>query len=338
MRLIFTPALILLLLQPALAQRNLEVGLATGSTIFHGDLGNTKGPVQWQSARPAMQITFRDFLNNPKRYITRAIDVEARMGWYRLGYEEADMIKGVEVRDLRNYRRGLGFRTDLFGASGHVVLNAYREPYQPLFQQRFFMYFHVGLGVYYGRPRADLFNGDINIDNRYHYWGDGTVRDAPRGTPEEETNIIERDGSYETDLYDWVTESGSMRDEGGSSSRFSPWHIGIPMGGGVRYMLTRQLSVGIEFTYIGFFSDMLDGVSGDYVTDAELEAAYPNDPERQALARYISDPTGWGSNGVEGPVTSRRGNPLLNDAFSFIGMELSYKFKRKPTRRSFVTL
>lgn len=320
------------------AQRNLEVGVSGGVTHFYGDLGNIDGPVQWNSTRQAMQVTFRDFLNNPKRYVTRALDIEGRIGWYRIGYEESDMVRGLAVNELRNYRRGLGFRNDLFGASGHLVLNAYREPYQPLFQQRFFLYFHVGLGIYHGRPKADLFSGDIDIANRYHFWSDGTVRDAPRGTPEDEANIIERDGRYETDLYDWLTESQTQGGEYAGRRRPSPWNIGIPMGCGMHFMLTKQVSLGIEFTYISFFTDMLDNVSSKYATYAEIEAAYPNDPAKQELARYISDPTGWGTNGVEGPQTSRRGNPALPDAFSFMGVELSYKFKRRPARRSFVLL
>ena len=121
------------------------------------------------------------------------------MSWFRTGYEERDPIKGVEYNELRNYKRGLGFRNDLFGMSGHLVLNAYREPYQPLFQQRFFMYFHIGLGVYYGRPKADLFNGSADTLNRYHFWDDGTVRDGEE-LPGSSANVIERDGKYETCL------------------------------------------------------------------------------------------------------------------------------------------
>jgi hypothetical protein len=318
----------------AQGQRNLEVGLSSGATLFHGDLGNYDGPVQWNSVRPGMQVTFRDFLNNKKRYVTRSLTTEARLSWFRVGYDETAMISGMGVRDLRNYRRGLSFRNDLLGASGHLVLNAYREPYQPLFYQRFFMYFQVGIGVYHGRPKADLFRGDIDLANRYYWWGDGTVRDAPRGTPD--ANIIERDGKYETDLYDWVTESSVGSDGVGRSRRPSPWHVAVPMGFGIRYMITKQISIGAEFSYYMFTNDMVDNVSDRYATWDEIQRAYPNDPVRQELAAYISDPTGWGSDGTESIRTSPRGNPGLLDSFSYINFEVSYKFKRKPGRRSYV--
>lgn len=320
------------------AQRNLEVGIASGVTHYYGDLGNYDGAMQWNSARPGITVTFRDFLNNKRRYVTRALTTEARISWFRTGYEERDPIKGMEYNELRNYHRGLGFRNDLFGMSGHIVLNAYREPYQPLFKQRFFMYFHIGLGVYYGRPKADLFNGSPDTLNRYYFWDDGTVRDAPRGTPANQANEIERDGKYETDLYEWQTEGGDGAGESGRRYRVSPWHVAVPMGVGVRYMLTRQVSLGMEFSYIMFTDDLIDDVSDRYATYGEIDATYPGDRNKQTMARYVSDPTGDGTDGTRGIYTSPRGNPGLLDAISFLNFEVSYKFKRSPGRRTFISL
>lgn len=332
------PTLLLsfLLLLAAHGQRNLEIGMATGVVHYYGDLGNYDGNVQWNSARPGVTLTFRDFLNNKKRYITRALTTEARLSWFRVGYDERAPIKGMEYSELRNFKRGLNFRNDLIGASGHIVLNAYREPYQPLFQQRFFMYFHVGVGVYYGRPKADLFNGSLDSLNRYHFWDDGTVRNGPEGDPD--AQVIERDGKYETDLYEWQTEGGIGAGESGRRYRISPWHIGIPVGAGVRYMVTKQMSVGVEMTYIMFTNDHIDDVSDRYSTYDEIDAAYPGDTRAQQLARYISDPTGYGTNGTTSYITSRRGNPGLLDTISFVSFEVSYKFKRGAGRRSFLSL
>jgi hypothetical protein len=318
------------------AQRHLEVGIASGVTNYYGDLGNYDGAMQWNSTRPGVSITIRDFLNNNKRYITRSLTTEARFSWFRTGYDERAEIKGMAWQDLKNLRRGLGFRNDLFGMSGHLVLNAYRQPFQPLFEQRFFMYFHIGLGAYYGRPKADLFNGDIDPANRYYFWDDGTVRSAPEGT--QGAQVIQRDGKYETDLYEWQTEGGIGAGEQGRRYRLSPWHIAVPLGAGLRYMVTKQVSVGMEFSYVMFMDDHIDDVSDRYATYTEIDAAYPGDAAKQQLARYISDPTGRGSDGTLSFKTSRRGNPGLLDTISFLSFEVSYKFKRNAGRRSFFTL
>ena len=322
---------------PSLAQRNLEIGVVANVNHYHGDLGNYDAAMQWNGLRPGMQITFRDFLNNPKRYVTRSLTAEARLSWFRVGYDERAMISGKDVSELKNYGRGLSFRNDLIGASGHLVLNAYREPYQPLFQQRFFMTFQIGLGVYHGRPKADLFRGDVAIANQYHSWSTGELGDAPEGTPG--ANVVQRDGKYETDLYSWVTEGGAGRQESGRTYRISPWHIGVPMGMGIRYMLSKQLSLGMEFSYIMFTDDLIDDVSDRYATFDEIDATYVGDPVNQELARYISDPTGRGTNGTINPLyTSNRGNPGLLDSISFLSVEVSYKFKRRPGRRSYVSI
>lgn len=319
---------------PAVAQRNLEVGLSSGLTHYYGDLGNWDGAVQWNSVRPAMAITFRDYFNNPKRYITRAITMETRLSWHRIGYNEVQPTNGLSGLELRNFRRGLNFRNDLFGVSTHLVMNMYREPYQPLMKQRFFAYCYIGVGLFYGRPKGDLFRGEQDLGNRYYYWDDGTIRDQPRGSAH--GNIIEQDGTYETDLTRWVTE-GESRGEQAVSQRPSPWHVGFPMGFGLRYLVTKKVSVGMEFSYYTFLTDMLDAVSDRYATYSEIGKTY-SDSTQQYLARYISDPTGWGTDGTTSYRTSRRGNPALPDAFSYFMVEVSYKFKRSPARRSFVSL
>lgn len=321
--------------QPVSAQRNLEVGLAVGGDHFSGDLGNWDGAVQWNGIRPAMSITFRDYLNNPKRYITRALTTETRLSWHRLGYNEVDPTGGKSGIELRNYRRGLNFRNDLFGISQHLVLNMYREPFQPLYEQKFFAYSFIGVGLFYGRPKADLFNGSQDLSNRYFFWEDGTVRDKPRG--DVSGQVVGQDGNYETDLYDWATEGNGLGQEAKVLDKPSPWHVGIPVGLGIRYMVTRELAVGAEFSYYMFFTDLLDGVSDRYATYDEIGKMYA-DSTQQYLARYISDPTGWGSNGKAGKFTSRRGNPGLPDSFSYFTFEISYKFKRNGVRRSYVSL
>ncbi|MCB0794914.1 MAG: hypothetical protein KDB88_09265 [Flavobacteriales bacterium] len=318
------------------AQRNLEVGMSQGITHYYGDLGNVEGPVQWNSMRPGMSITFRDYLNNKKRYVTRSLTTETRLSWFRIGYNEAAPTQGLSGMDLKNFRRGLNFRTDLYGLSTHLVLNAYREPYQPLFKQKFFAYFYVGIGIFYGRPKADLFRGGEDPANQYYFWEDGTIRDAPRGS--DNANIVEQDGRYETDLYSWVTEGSSAAGEGTTLEKTSPWHVAVPLGAGIRYMVTRKVSLGIEFAYYSFFTDKLDDVSDRYATYDEIDATYADDPVSQQLARYISDPTGWGTTGTIEPRTSPRGNPALPDGLSYLSIEVSYKFKRKPSRRSFVSL
>lgn len=285
-----------------------------------------------------MAITFRNFFNNKRGYATRSITMETRLSWHRLGYDETKPVGGLEGKYLRNYGRGLSFRTDLIGASAHLVLNAFDNPFKPMAKQTIYGFFFVGVGVFYGQPRADLFRGSQNIDNRYHYWSDGTVRNQAESTGA--GTIIERDGTFETNLREWNTEGQGIAGENGKVDKpYSAWNIGFPMGFGVRVALSKRVKFSAEYSYYAFLTDYLDDVSKSYTTYDQIAANFPNDPVAQELAAYISDPTNKGTNGEAGPpYTSARGNPDMKDSFSYISMEINYSFKRKPKRRTFVSL
>jgi hypothetical protein len=46
------------------------------------------------------------------------------------------------------------------------------------------------------------------------------------------------------------------------------------------------------------------------------------------LWHYTSPiPTGYGNSGYPGPATSRRGNPAKKDAYSYLNVEIAYKFE-----------
>jgi len=313
----------------AKAQNSFEIGISGGATNYFGDLGNEPW-IQTTSTRPGAAITFRNFLGSPSigGYLYSPLSVEFRLSWNRLEYDEAMPIGSRQGFELRNYGRGIGFRNDLFGSAVHVTYTFYENPRTPLHQQHAAFFVFAGVGAYYGKPKADLFRGDIDLANRYYFWPDGTIRDVPHeGQGSNQGNVIEKDGVYETDLSEWMTEGNATSGEGKKTSPYKFINIGFPMGVGLRYGLSKKLTLSTEFGYYIFLTDWLDDVSDAYPTYAEINQNFPNDPVKQALALYISDPTGYGNSGYPGPATSRRGNPAEKDAFSYINLELAYKFE-----------
>mgnify|MGYP001826418532 CR=1 FL=1 len=312
----------------ASAQQSFQVGIGTGITHFYGDLGN-EPVVQWGSTQPGVSVTIRNFLPKPASGLAYypAFNVELRFTWNRLQYDETKPIGSQTGFDLRNYGRGLGFRNDLFGASIHGTYTFYQNKSVPLHMQGPALFVFGGVGMFYGKPKADLFMGSIDMANRYYFWFDGTVRDAPQESGQ--GNIIQKDGVYETNLADWMTEGAGYKSEPSNSSPYNFMNVGFPVGFGIRQGLTPQITLSMDFGYYFFLTDFLDDVSDAYPTYAEINANFPNDPVKQALALYISDPTGWGTNGYPGPATSRRGNPVYKDAFTFINLEVAYTFRMR---------
>lgn len=317
---------------PALSQHRLDLGISAGTTNYFGDLGNDEF-LNRSSMSPGVAVTLRNIIapNELSGMKYSAFNIEARLSWHRIQYDETNPIQNRSGFELRNYGRGLNFRNDILGFSTHFSYTYFPNRRLPLHKQSLALFAYTGIGVYYGRPRADLFRGSVDIRNRYYFWEDGTTRDAPESSGN--GNEIEKDGEYETDLIDWRTEGqGSFDETNPSRKMYSPWHIGVPVAGGFRYGLNKRITLSMEFGYYKFFTDYLDDASKSYATYKQIEQQFQEDPVKQELAKYISDPTGLGTDGSVGPRTSRRGNPDISDSYSFISLEFAYSINWSPRK------
>jgi hypothetical protein len=322
---ITTIFILLLTVTAVMAQRTANISYGTGVVNYIGDLGNEKN-FAFSSANIGMEVTVRDFLNNPEKshVLNRPFGVEARFSWHRLQYDETTPLGGKQGDQLRNYHRGLSFRNDIFGISSNATYTFYANKYRPLYKQKFALFILAGVGAFYGVPKADLFNGKADASNRYYFWNDGTVRDVDERTGMK-GNIIKKDGIYETKLPDWHTEGQGTSAETSSKKPYSTLNIGFPLGVGVRYGLNKNITFSAELDYYYFITDYLDDVSDRYATYDELAASFP-DAKQYELSKYITDPTGYGSSGEINVATSPRGNPTLKDAYTFFSIEVAYKF------------
>lgn len=314
-----------------LTAQSLNLGISSGITNYFGDLGNDEF-FQASSTRPGVAVTLRNLIQ-PYQLSGMSysrLNLETRISWHRIGYDETQPIGERKGPQLRNYGRGLSFRSDVIGFSSHVSYTYFPNRRLPLHKQHAVMFFFAGIGVYHARPKADLFRGKTDLKNRYYFWSDGNVHDVPESVGG--GNIIQKDGVYETDLLSWKTEGEGYSGENYSTTKLSPWHIGFPVGFGFRYGLNKKLNFSVEFGYYKFLTDYLDDVSKAYPTYEQISNMYPGNVEKQALAKYISDPTGLGNGGIAGPATSPRGNPKITDSYSFINLEISYNIKWHPER------
>lgn len=310
------------------AQRHVDVGLSGGITNFFGDLGNERGRIPYTSTNMGFALTARNFLNNPQRSGVqyKPLSVEARVSFHRIGYDEALPVGDMYGSKLRNYFRGINFRNDIIGASAHISYTLYPNKYRSLYKQKFCFFGFAGVGAFYSNPKADLFRGSIDLANRYYAWNDGTLRDAPQSSGH--GNIMQRDGVYETNLMDWRTEGQGDDSETGKRPMYTKINVGFPVGFGTRYGLSRAVTLSAEVSFYYFLTDYLDDVSSRYATTTEIARNFPDDPVKQKLAAYISDPTGRGTDGtLLTPPTSRRGNPKYSDIYSYISLEVAYRFQ-----------
>jgi hypothetical protein len=100
---------------------------------------------------------------------------------------------------------------------------------------------------------------------------------------------------------------------------YSLTQAAIPFGGGVKFVITDNLHLGLEVGFRKLFTDYLDDVSTTYVDPADLLAA------RGQLAvdmSYRGDDVG---NPVYPAKGAGRGGPNHNDTYYFTGLHLTYR-------------
>jgi len=119
---------------------------------------------------------------------------------------------------------------------------------------------------------------------------------------------------------EWV-ELQPLGTEGQGSAEYSDREkynlnqISIPFGGGLKYALNKQWSVGIEAGLRKTFTDYLDDVSKTYV-------------ERDVISNRAEEVV-YGSAGNSFNAGDIRGSPSAKDWYAFTGLTLSYTFVSK---------
>lgn len=123
-------------------------------------------------------------------------------------------------------------------------------------------------------------------------------------------------------------KNGTRRWLHGYQTELTPYkldQVSIPLGGGIKFAVTRNVSLGWEFRFNKTFTDYIDDVSGNYIDRETLLARRGNKAVELA---YRGGETSHGSPDYPAGGTMR-GNPKTKDWYYFSGITLSYRlFKR----------
>lgn len=109
----------------------------------------------------------------------------------------------------------------------------------------------------------------------------------------------------------------------GYIEKYKRTQISIPLGGGIKYNMNEEWTLGVEIGLRKTFTDYLDDVSGFYVNYNELLVG--NGSEAAALSDRFDEFTGTEPRIFEsGKVV--RGNPAYKDWYMFVNLTVSYNF------------
>ena len=103
--------------------------------------------------------------------------------------------------------------------------------------------------------------------------------------------------------------------------KYNYQNISIPFGGGIRFAVTRNVSLGWEFRFNKTFTDYLDDVSSKYADRGILLAAEGQKAVEMAYRKKKKK----NGNPVYPAAGTVRGNPKTKDWYYFSGITLSFK-------------
>ena len=153
------------------------------------------------------------------------------------------------VADTSMYKN-LNFKSNIysFGLNVHYsfkpwIKGKYLEPFISL-----------GIETLQFDSKADYFykSGDQNL--RYHFWPDGTIRDAAwdKDNPPA-ANFITRDNNYETDL--------RSLNQNGLGGKYSQFTVAIPIDIGVDFNVSNRITLRAATSLHYAFTDLIDDMT-----------------------------------------------------------------------------
>lgn len=205
---------------------NLSVGLYN----YRGDVGYTRELGTVESFSPA-------FHAGAEYAVLSSLGIGVDLGYGSLVKNE------IEKNSFRNFKSNIfsgGLRASFHFANGFILSENY--PIDP--------FISVGLDFLSFTPKSDILDQD---GNPYYYWQDGTIRDAPQGSPN--ANEIQRDHEYETEI-PAIDQSKTA--------------LAYPVSAGFNFTINSYLKGQLQQSVILTNSDFIDGYVAGKAKDIVL--------------------------------------------------------------------
>ena len=207
------------------------LGVGVGYFSFYG---NVNDAFRSQTVgKPGIRVSLATFLDRKKHYL--------RGNFYFMTGE----LYGTQrtVSDTSEYQN-LNFKSDIFSFGANVHYS-----FKPLIKGKVFEPFvSVGIEAINFDSKAD-YSSDAG---RYHYWPDGTIRDAAWNELNPIGNIISRDYNYESNL---------RKDNQSGLGAYSQFAIAIPVDVGIDFNFPKRVTLRVATSLHYAFTDLIDDKS-----------------------------------------------------------------------------
>ncbi len=277
-----------------------DFGINIGSTLFFGDLGGAN-----YIGRPLFFDLERSLIKpvgmlSYHYQYSRRIGLRAQASYTGVaGNDQLIQPKQLFAPEWFRWYRNLNFHSTVWEISGQVEYYLLR--YEPgNLDKKWGPYLLLGAGMFHFNPKADFKGTTVEL-RPLHTEGQGFP--------------------------------------GSNVKEYSLFQPCILIGAGLRYNVTRDFIIGIEYADRKTFTDHIDDVSTSYVSQADFNSYFSNQPATASLAYDVSvqseliDPDGL--HAVVTSPGSQRGDPKHNDHYIYPTFSFAYVMsKRKVSVKS----
>ena len=200
------------------------IGVGTGHFNFFGNVNDAFR--NYTVSKPGIRVNAAAFLGRKNRYLRG--NLVFMMG------ELSGTQRSVPDQDTSWYKN-LNFKTSIYSFGMNIHYS-----FKPWLKGKFFEPFiSAGIETLQFDTKGDYYNAD---GLRYHYWPDGTIRDAGG-------NIINRDYLYETDLRS-LNRTGL--------GKYGQFTLAIPVDIGIDFNVSDRVTFRLATSLHYTFSDLID--------------------------------------------------------------------------------
>jgi opacity protein-like surface antigen len=261
---------------------SLEFGILGGFSHYSGDL--TQSYFETRGFKPSFGII--------TRYTPRELVTFRLSGQY--GAIAGDDRWYEDQNDVA--RRNLHFKSVLWDFTGAAEINLKRMDVRE--KRGVYPYGFIGVSVFKYNPLA-----------QFEY--DATSPHLAR-VPNDYASLASRDGEW-VELQPLGTE-GQETTEFNERRRYNLTQLAVPVGAGLKFKLSNNWTLGVEYGVRVTFTDYLDDVSMTYVDPSRIEGQYG------AMSAAMGD---------RSPTLhfedDARGNPEKNDMYGILGVSFTYR-------------
>jgi len=212
------------------------LGIGTGYFNFYGNVNDAFR--SYTVGKPGIRVNLATFLDRENHYFRgNLVFLTGELS----GTQRS--LSGVAEYDTAWYNN-LNFKSNIysFGINVHYSFKPWLK------SKTFEPFISVGIETLQFDSKADY----GNINGRYHYWPDGTIRDAPWNNDNPIGNIISRDYDYEFNFLK-ANQSGL--------GKYSQFAIAIPMEIGVDFNVSNRIALRAATSLHYTLTDLIDDKS-----------------------------------------------------------------------------